>query len=792
MHHPGRFCIPGSQNLPGRERGNAYTMFEQLFKFTRINFAEGQLGLQAGNLVFVLGIILVILAVGFVVVYFITNLYTSNRDKAVSLGLRIPALLLLFLPLFEPVLVMPDVVPDENFVAVLVDVSESMNIPDGHFGESRSDDIRYLLGDEGGQIIQKLGEIFKTRLYTFSDVTERSDSTQFARFEGKETNLSQALDRILSDFKGVPLTGVVLLTDGSDNSTGVPLQKAEEFRSLGIPLHVVGLGMTAFDQEREILDVVVSRGVEETTGAEIDVKVRSWLSEDEPVAINIYKGEELVFSEPRQLKGGGKIDQFTLYYEPDEPGASEYTVTVTPARNERNTANNSLKTLIDMRKDTLRVLYLEGHPRRDFKFIKRALEDDQAIEFTSVSRTMTGKYYRQGIKSPDELAGGFQISEDELYRFKAIILGDVEASAFSLEQLQLLEKTVRVRGSGFLMLGGRSSFTEGDYWNTPVADLLPVELDPGRRMAVQPEFADLDLAPEERGFRFLPTSAGFESPILKFSPDPETNQALWSDMPGLTSINYLGAVKPGAVVLAEKGEDDFGSAEPLLVVQNYGKGRTAALATASTWRWQMLVDAEDNRHERFWRQLARWLTASAPDRVNIDTDDRPSAPGEELPVTVTVFTETFAPETSAIVRGYLTDPFGSQREIRFQQDLAEPGSYTTLLVPRDEGLYELEVTAEVNGETIGRDLKSLLVRPSNKEYYAATLKRAFLENLAHASDGFYYEPDEAQTIPDNLRGRRTSTSIFRAEYLWDMPFIFGLILVLLSIEWVYRRRKGLP
>ncbi len=767
-------------------------MFDKLFKFDSIQFAEGEIGFQAGQMAYVFGFIVLFLVVGFCIVYFVTNIYTSDRARAISLGIRIPALLLLCIPLFEPVLISPDVVPDENFVAVVVDGSASMAIPDGEDGETRSEAARRLLYNENNGVLADIEENFKVRYYTFSDDAFRTDSL-VQDDDGRETNLTTALDRVLSDFKGLPLSGIVLMTDGGDNSTDVPLNKAEELRGLDIPLHIVGLGEERFEQEREILDVVVSKGVGDATGAEIDVKVRSWVAETQPVTFNIYQGETLVFTEDQRLKGGGKIDQLAFFYEPQETGAQEYRIEITESANELNTANNSLDMLIDTRKDTLRVLYFEGHLRQDFKFIKRALEDDQVVEFTSISRTGTGKIYRQGIKTPDELAGGFPIVPEDLYAFKAVILGDVEASAFSLEQLRMIEQFVRIRGGGFLMMGGRQSFAEGDYWNTPIADLLPVELDPSRRAVIPRRFSNPTRpSEEEEGFKFVPTAAGLENPILKFSPDPVTNRARWSDVPTLTSINLLGAIKPGAVVLAEKPDDDFGEREPLLVVQRYGKGRTAALATASTWRWQMKLEAEDTRHERFWQQLARWMAAEAPNRVNIDMGQARFAPDQEIPMTVNVYGAAYRPLGGAEVRGLLTDPFGGVRQLRFEEELTAEGTYTAPYVPLDNGVYELEVVAETEAGEIGSHTRSFLVRPSNKEFYDATLKRTFLEGLVTANDGYYYEPSEVDAMPVNLRSRRTSTSIFRAEYLWDMPLLFGLVILLLSIEWMYRRRKGLP
>jgi len=767
---------------------------ERLFKFTSLEFAEGDIAFQAHAALYLFVALLAALLVGLTVIYAVTNQYPSRRMRAVSWFLRVLAVLLLCLPLFEPALLVPDIIPSENFLVVLADKSASMSIRDGYYGSSRDDDVAVILKDSENGILPDLEENFKVRYYTFGAEPERVDSLASRAPEGEETNVTAALQRVLADFKGLPLTGIVLLSDGADNSIDDPYNVIEELHSRNVPLHVVGLGKETFEQERELLDITTSKGLEEGTGAEIDVKVRSWIDETSPVAFSIYRGEDKVFSEERFLKGSGKIDYFTFFYEPDKKGAVEYTLQIDPLAHEINTDNNSLNMLIDTRKDTIRVLYFEGHLRSDFKFIKRALDDDQVVEFTSLSRTGTNKYYRQGqdAASVDILAGGFPTTEEDLYRFKAVIFGDIEASYFSIEQLEMIEKFVRERWGGFLMLGGLNSFAEGDYYNSPVADVLPVEIDPSRRMVLQPQFYHYSAPAVDQGFQFLPTREGLENPVLKLSSDMNENYALWNEMPHLTSINYFGAVKPGATVLAKKPDDRFGGEEPLLVIQRYGRGRSAALGTSSTWRWQLMLDHEDQRHERFWRQLVRWLVLSAPDNVNINLADNLFAPGDEIPVRVNVFDDDYNPYNFVDVKGKVAGPSGQVQEIAFHPELTEDGEYVAAFVPWTQGVYRIDAAAEKDGEFLGSHNQSILVRPTKKEFYDATLRRRFLAGLARESGGVYYTPEEAAALPVNLKTRKTSTSILREEYIWDMPFLFILALLLLSAEWIYRRRKGLP
>jgi uncharacterized membrane protein len=768
------------------------SIFEWLFKFNSSNFSEGEFVLQAGRALYPFIFLALALFAAFIFIYLISNIYTSARSKAISIALKSVALILLCIPLLEPTLLMPDIVPNENFLAVLVDDSASMTIKDGQFGETRQDDAKHILLNEENGLISDLEENFKVRYYSFGDEVTRIDSIEYLTGDGDETNLATALQRVLSDFKGLPLTGVVVLTDGGDNSKDNPQSMVDEFRSRDIPLHILGLGSETFEQERELLDVSYSKGLKKGSGAEISIKTRSWITEEEPAKISIYKGDKLVHSETRILKGESKTDNITFFFEPEDEDAIEYTLQLESLSNEINTDNNAINLLIDTRKDSVRVLYFEGHLRSDFKFIKRALEDDQVVEFTSLARPGANKFYRQGVKSADELRGGFPKSQEELFKYKAIIFGDIEAAYFTLEQLEMIELFVKNRGGGFLMLGAKNSFAEGDYWNTPIDDLLPVIIDPSRKQIIKADFYSPEITAEEDMIKFQPTRAGLEHVILKLAPDFGTNRDMWDQMPKLTHLNLFGGVKPGATVLAEKPSDSGGSAEPILSIQRYGKGRSAALATASTWRWQLLREAKDTRHERFWRQLVRWMVSSSPNNVNINLDDNLYSPGDEVSIRTNVFDEDFVPLDFIQVDGTITDPFGSVSEISFRPDLSEDGEYLSSYIPQDQGVYEINVEAIRDGQVIGKHYQSFLSRTSKEEFFNATLKRKFLENLVEANDGVYYAADELESIPVNVQTRKTSTSVFRNEYLWDMPLLFILALIILSIEWIYRRRKGLP
>lgn len=765
---------------------------EFFLKFKSIQYNEGNIVFQSGTGLFFFGVLFLLLSGGMIYLYFSTNIYRSRNTKVISMILRTAALCLLCFPLLEPVLLTPDIYPGENFLVILADKSASMSIKDGYFDDTRDNDTGRILFDDKNHLIRNLREDYKLRYYSFSEESERIDSLNSKPADGKATNILQSLKRIISDFKGLPLAGIVLFTDGCDNSNDDPFDTISELKSMNIPIHIVGLGSESFEQERELLKISTNKGLDEQSGAEINIKVRSWNSETEPVFFNIVKDDRRFLTEKKYLKGDGKIDYFSFFFEPEEKGAIKYTMQMDRLPGEINIDNNSLDMLVDTKKDTVRILYIEGQLKSEFKFIKRALEDDRVFQFTSASRTGTGKYYRQGIRSPEELYDGFPETEEEMFKFKAVIFGDIEKAFFTDRKLALLEKFVRVRGGGFLMTGGVNSFTENNYRDSPIADILPVELDPSKNINLIQEIMDRPLSRDFKGYKFVPTREGLENPILKLVSDVSTNRALWDEMPTLKSINYTGDLKPGATVLAEKPKDEYGDEEPLLIVQRYGRGRSALLATSGTWRWKMLLDSKNRSHERFWKQMGRWLISSAPDKVNINIENNMVNTGEKMSLRFSVYDSDFNSLNFVNIKSTITDPRGNTFELPVHPDLNQEGEYFVSFTPGTRGIYTIDAEADKDGEFIGSDNRSFLASPSKKEFYDAALKKEFLQNLADETGGVYYEPSETSELRLNLKTKKSDTSVIKSNYIWDMPLLFFLAVLILCIEWLYRRRQGLP
>ena len=251
-----------------------------------------------------------------------------------------------------------------------------------------------------------------------------------------------------------------------------------------------------------------------------------------------------------------------------------------------------------------RILYMEGAPRPEMKFIQRAMDDVTDPRVVHLQRTRDGKYLRMNVDGPQELRDGFPKSSDQLFAFQGLILGPIEASAFTPEQHQMIADFVSVRGGGLLVLGGEQSLGEGGWAGTPLSEVLPIIIDPGGR------------APQSTRARdelfVRPTFEGLTHPAVHIADNEADALGLWQQLPALATVNAVDP-KPGATTLLS-GTDKSGRSHVVLAVQSQGRGKAAVFTVEDSWRWVMsaTVPIDNPVHQRFWRSLLAWLVDVVP------------------------------------------------------------------------------------------------------------------------------------------------------------------------------------
>ncbi len=722
----------------------------------------------------------------------------ENRRRALIAGLRGAVLTLVVLCLLGPELVLSTVVPQDNVVAVLLDDSASMQIADQDGGEARRGD--FLLSefpeetDASGGIGRGLSELFVTRLFRFSDEVRRIENAGELAFGGARTDLARALSAAVEGAPFGRLAGVVLLTDGADTMASSGPDRMEEallaLRESGTPVYPVMLGEESFDRDLAVGPPELPERVLRGSRMEIHIPLRARGLAGETARLEVLDEGRIAATRTVRIEENDFETTATVLAPAEEAGVRQLRFRVAPFPGEMLTRNNERERLLEVETRPVSVLYFEGQPRFEFKFLRRAVREDPELRIAGMVRTAEGKFYRVDMDSAEELAGGFPDSREELYRYDAVILGSVEAGFFTQEQMNMLRDLVAVRGGGLLTLGGGSSFGEGGYRDTPIAEVLPVALPEIPEDAAIPGGA----TPVFREIQVLPSRAGSLHPVARLEADPERNLARYRELPPLSSVNRPGIAKPGAVVLLEGNATGSGTPEPVLLYQRFGRGRAASLTVQDLWLWQMhaSIPLEDDTHEVLWRRLLRWLVAETPSRIEAAADPEEAPPGEEVRITATVRDERFLEINDAVVEATIERPDGGRELVPLTWTGNRDGEYAGFFRGSAAGVHLVEVRAlGGEGET---PVATTWFRSGavTDEYFDAEADRGLLTRIAEATGGRVFRPEEAEQVVEHLRVADTGVTVTERRDLAFVPMFFFLIFALLGGEWILRHRWGLP
>ncbi len=659
-----------------------------------------------------------------------------------------------------------------NTIAVLIDRSGSMGFPRGNDSASPSR-LERALSQARDELLPRLEELGKVTVFSF-DTTARLEQDLGSVAAGSaNTHLVQAADTVLASFSGTPLAGLVVLSDGADNDLLGALEVAGLSRH-GVPVHTVGYGPDSLPGEVELK--AVNLATDAPPGSKVVAHAVIDHDNGGEAVITVRRGGTLIAREQVILPADEPTVRADLLLDAGEVGIRELTFEIeSPAggsapAGDQLTANNRVERLLTVSERKRRVLYLEGEPRWEYKFLRRAVADDDVLELVSWLKTTDRKTYRQGVEDAASLASGFPATRAELFSYEVVVLGSLDATELGPEQHQWLEAFVAERGGSLLALAGRHALADGRWDVQPLAAALPVNIERTGTAGYQ----------ALKG-RAQPTRLGVDSPFTQLL-DAEGGNG-WSSLPELGDLQRLGALKPAASVLLEfLGEDER---LPLLVTQPYGLGTTAVLATASTWRWQMRTPPEDPRHKLFWRQLLRQLAESAQQQRTVALALEDGA----ISIRAQLRDENFQP---ALDLGAVATVTGSDRQPTTMTLTSGtvPGQLAGRFVPGDAGVYRVDVQLDGpagESETITRFLRA---GSEAREAFSPTRNGGLLGRIAETTGGRYFADGNLSTLPELLRFGGTGIKRLEILPLWNLPVLFLLLVLLKLLEWSLRRRWG--
>ena len=774
---------------------------------------------------------LVALAIG--VVAALSVLWSYGRSPARPRVKILAALLkgvgfaALILALVEPILTGTMPRRGANAFVVLADNSQSLLIKDEQGGTaSRGDWVRDRLKKELPWKT-RLGQDFDVRHYAFDSHLRAVEEFDALKFDGTASSLDGSLAALARRFQGLPVAGVLVFTDGNRTDAGeldatglppiYPVIPPSRGRIRDVGLREVSVSQTNFESAPVVVRADVS-----AVGFDGRAIIAAVLDE---------AGQEVARQELKATADGKPLG-YRFQFRPEKKGINFYSVvafaasgesatrkgTIDEARSgEQTLANNTRLLVVDQGGGPYRVLYLGGRPNWEFKFLRRALQEDEQVnlvgllriakrqakfDFQAAGSRKTSPLYngfdadsdtaeaadqpviiRLGTEDEAELRDGFPKTAEELYRYHAIVVDDLEASFFTQDQLALIRNFVSRRGGGLLMLGGPDSFADGKYDRTPVGEMLPVYIN--KQAMAAP-------ARGEGDYRLVLTREGWLQPWVRTrKTEEEENQRLGS-MTGFQMLSEVGNIKPGASVLSEV-RDGSGALHPALVAQSFGKGRVAALMIGDLWRWGLRrPDPAESDLERSWRQTVRWLVGDVNGRVEVSVKPKAEAASSAVEISARVRDAEYRPLDNAKVALKIALPGGGDLVLDAEPDGREAGTYSATYVPRVGGAYRVVATATApDGSAVGARDSGWAAQPAADEFARLEPDRDHLKALAARTGGEVVDGDSLDSFVTRLASRDAPITEPWTAPLWHNPIYFMIALAALAAEWAVRRVNGL-
>lgn len=759
--------------------------------------------------------------------------------------LRLLGIAVLVVCLMEPLWSGKRAKSGANLFLVVADNSSGMNVLDQGESQSRGQILQAALRAEKSDWLSSLAGNFEVRQYVFDSQLRRATDFSELVFDGKASAIGQTLRAIAQRYHGRPLAGVLLMTDGNATDMG------EQFYDLsGVPpVYPVVIGAAQHPRDIALTNVSASQTSFEDAPVTIQADVEAFGYPGKTIALDLTESSgKLVERQTYSLSRDSEKQTFRFRLRPDRTGVLFYQVNVKEEipqdrlsdqqqePSEATLANNKRTLVVDRGKGPYRILYVSGRPNWEYKFLRRAINEDEQVQLVGLLRVARRepKYdwrghsgeaanplyrgfdnkdpeqaeqydqpvlVRLGTRDETELRDGFPKTAEELFSYHAVILDDVEAGFFSHDQMELIRRFVDERGGGFLMLGGKESFREGGFYRTPIGRLLPVHLDrPGGGETTSE-------------IRLKLTREGWLQPWARLRDNEQDEQERLSTMPAFRVLNRIPSVKAGAGVVAIAGpaQGDEAQALPALAVQRYGHGRAAALMVGDVWRWGMKDAKMHDDMDKFWRQTLRWLVADVPNRISFSVKNsqdyaaqKPDQVEGAVVLQVRARDKKFEPAESVSVAIEVSAPEAQKVQLTAEPMLSgsnpqesEAGLFESTYVPHRDGSYLARaVVTDADGLQVGDAQIGWTIDLEAREFRSIGTNRPLLEKIAQQTGGRMVELNALSRFARDLPGREAPITETWITPVWDLrgilPAVFLFALMCFISEWALRRWKGMP
>jgi len=655
-------------------------------------------------------------------------------------------------------------------------------------GSARRIDLaRSALTHPDMDLLGQLEERYDLRFFTFDSqlrsedprntpaTSDGEESSALPLAEGESSRVGTAIEDAVDRFSGQPLAGAMVLSDFAWAEGKDPVNVARRLKERRVPLYTVPVGLPA-PPDIHVRGVIAPEVVFKGDRVPLRVKIESRGFAGKPVTLYFNLNDTEKDNKQITLRDGIQFEEF-MFIPEAESGTLELDFSIKLQEGEITEANNAASHQVRILDEKIKVLYIEGMPRWEYRYLRWVLLRDPRLQ---VQFLMTQGDPALAASSPLHI-GRFPEDPKDALKYDLIILGDVPASYFNTAQTQLIEKLVRERGGSLLMLAGPMA-APSTYRDNPIGDLLPVNIGTGGYLNL-----GVNVSPEV-------TEDGHKSLSTSLSLAPDVSARIWSHVKPMYGLPQLAGAKSGANVLlrlpkVNEADPDY----PLVAWHRYGTGKSLFVATEDLWR--MRLEVGDRFHARFWGQTIQFLTLSrllgANKQISIETDSNSYSAGDQIRIFANVLTESFEPvegESYEVVLQEQENP-DSATTIELTAVESTPGLYSGSYLAGQDGKYEVQTqpqdselsnTAEFSVKTIDIEDRETSMQPDVARQ-AAEISGGRQLSLAGLGDFVANLPPEKQ---------QTNTVKIERE-LWDTPLWFLLIVAFAGAEWYLRRKDNL-
>ena len=675
---------------------------------------------------------------------------------------------------------------ERDHVILLIDRSRSIDIADGTAGETRDVVLTRALEDAKPmfELISQSKEIdwlgFGGTTFPLGD--GKTDTGAFAQpilspASADETRLDLALTQAITRSGGRPLSAVVILSDGR-SAAPVSRETLTALRDRGIKIFVMPLGSKDPIGDASILSAVAppTTFVRDRVPVRVEIDRGAYKGTLRAVLVDAKSGVAL---DTQEVRDG--VTEIMLDAVSDVPADVQWRVELRGDPPDLVAENNERTLRLSFVDQPIRVLFLDGSARWEFRYFKNLLLREDSIEASTMLLSADHDFAQEGNIALARLPQ----TKEEFAAYDLFVLGDVPSGFFAPEQLEMIRAQVAERGSGLLWIGGERD-TPTSWEGTALADLLPFRapfnLTSTRDLRVEPTLAAralglLQLAPDEDG----EGRDGDGWPNAFGPPASPWSVLRWAQIIPATQL------KPTTEILAV-GIPAFGAtpstlSTPIVLRMRFGAGETIYVATDEIWRWR--YGQGERLHERFWipivRMLAREALMSGSSNVLLRVDPRRATLGDRVSVRLELRDQAL---TDALAGSIPIEIRDAQGEVVAVIDALRDGSHAHAHWYADAvGEY----TAVAADPALDKATAAFEVIRRNDELRDSTPDHQALVTLAEATNGAVLTPTTLRDLAPLLPLRAVTTDAPVFERLWDTPLFLILLLLLPTLEWTGRR-----